>query len=56
MGLSKPDRKKDKLAVYTKTLIDWSSPEGACRKFLKDLEGYGIKVEESIGASSLLNV
>jgi NIMA (never in mitosis gene a)-related kinase len=25
MGLSKPDRKKDKLPVYTKTLIDWSS-------------------------------
>jgi len=25
MALSKPDRKKDKLPVYTKTLIDWRS-------------------------------
>lgn len=37
MALSKPDKKKDKLAVYTKSLIDWSSPEAACKKLLSDL-------------------
>ena len=26
MGLSKLDKKKDKLALYTKTNIDWKSP------------------------------
>lgn len=30
MALSKPDKKKDKLAIYTKTLIDWSSADSAC--------------------------
>ena len=37
MALSKPDKKKEKLAVYTKTLIDWSSPELGCKKLLTDL-------------------
>ena len=43
MALSKPDKKKDKLAVYTKTLVDWSSPESGCKKLLTDLEDYGVK-------------
>lgn len=56
MALSKPDRKKDKLAVYTKTLIDWSSPEGACRKLLGDLEDYGVKGEEAARVDAIRNV
>lgn len=44
MALSKPDRKKDKLAIFTKTLIDWSSPEAACKKLISDLTGYGLKL------------
>jgi len=44
MALSKPDKKKDKLAIYTKTLIDWSSPDSACEKLLTDLAGYGVKL------------
>jgi|LakMenE18May11ns_1017448.scaffolds.fasta_scaffold7965982_1 hypothetical protein len=44
MALSKPDKKKDKLAIYTKTLIDWSSPESACKKLLTDIGGYGVKL------------
>jgi hypothetical protein len=43
MALSKPDKKKDKLAVYTKTLIDWSSSDAACKKLLNDLDDYGVK-------------
>eukprot|EP00919_Chromeraceae_sp_WS-2016_P067358 GHVR01159168.1.p1 GENE.GHVR01159168.1~~GHVR01159168.1.p1 ORF type:complete len:170 (+),score=12.61 GHVR01159168.1:324-833(+) len=46
MGLSKPDKKKDKLALYTKTLIDWSSSENACRKFFSDIRSAGIKFED----------
>lgn len=45
MALSKPEKKKDKLALYTKTLIDWSSPDAACKKLLTDLEDYGVKSE-----------
>lgn len=56
MALSKPDKKKDKLPVYTKTLIDWSSPEAACKKLLNDLDDYGVKPEEGIGVSSIRNV
>lgn len=46
IALSKPDKKKDKLPIYTKTLINWNTPEDACSKFLLDLEGYGIKFED----------
>lgn len=56
MALSKPDKKKDKLAVYTKTLIDWSSPEAACKKLLSDLEDYGLKPEEGISVGSIIDV
>jgi hypothetical protein len=44
MALSKPEKKKEKLAIYTKTLIDWSSADSACQKLLADLAGYGVKV------------
>ena len=56
MALSKPDKKKDKLAVYTKTLIDWSSPEGACKKLLTDLEDYGVKAEEGMNVQVIRDV
>lgn len=46
MALSKPDKKKEKLPIYTKTLIDWKSPLDASRKLLEDLKGYGLKLEE----------
>lgn len=46
LGLSKPDKKKDKLAMYTKTQIDWSSPENACRKLLTDLMAINIRMDE----------
>ncbi len=46
MSLSKPNQKKDKLALYTKTLIDWKSPENSCIKFLSDLGNFGVKIEE----------
>ena len=45
MALSKPDKKKDKLALFTKTLIDWSSADSACKKLIADLTGYGLKLE-----------
>lgn len=45
MALSKQDKKKDKLAVISKTNIDWSSPQNACRKLLVDLGGAGIRLE-----------
>ena len=44
MGLSKLDRKKDKLALYTSTNIDWKSPLNACRKLLVDMNGLGLKL------------
>jgi serine/threonine protein kinase len=56
MALSKPDKKKDKLAVYTKTLIDWSSAEAACKKLLNDLSDYGLKGEDGIAVNSIRNV
>lgn len=56
MALSKPDKKKDKLAIYTKTLVDWSSPEAACNKLLTDLEDYGVKSEEGMGVNAIRNV
>ena len=56
MALSKPDKKKDKLAVYTKTLIDWSSADAACQKLLTDLEDYGVKAEEGMGVGAIRNV
>ena len=55
MGLSKPQKNKGKLAVYTKSLIDWSSPSAACRKLLVDLSGHGVKIEE-LNPESILNV
>lgn len=44
MALSKPDKKKEKLAIFSKTNIDWSSPQNACRKLLVDLTGAGIRL------------
>lgn len=55
MALSKPDKKKDKLAIYTKTLIDWSSPEASCKKLLNDLGDYGVKPEEAMSVNSIRN-
>jgi hypothetical protein len=46
MALSKPNQKKDKLPLYTKTLIDWKSPDNACRKLLVDISSSGIKYED----------
>jgi hypothetical protein len=43
MSLSKPNQKKDKLALYSKTLIDWKSPQDACSKFIIDLSNFGVK-------------
>jgi hypothetical protein len=45
MSLNKPNQKKEKLAIYSKTLIDWKSPENACIKFISDLNNYGVKTE-----------
>ena len=56
MALSKPDKKKDKLAIYTKTLIDWSSPAASCQKLLVDLADYGVKPEEGMGVNDIRNV
>jgi hypothetical protein len=44
MALSKPEKKKDKIAIYSKVNIDWSTPQNACRKLLADLGGVGIKL------------
>jgi len=46
MSLGKQNQKKDKLALYSKTQIDWKSPENACIKFISDLNNYGVKTEE----------
>ena len=46
MALSKPQKNKEKLAIYTKSLIDWDSPQGACSKLLVDLTAYGVKLDE----------
>ncbi len=43
MYLNKPNQKKDKLAINSKTLIDWKSPEKACIEFISDLKNNGIK-------------
>ena len=56
MGLSKPNQKKDRLALTTKTYIDWTSPEAACKKFLSDLEAYGIKVDDNIKPRDIRDV
>jgi hypothetical protein len=56
MGLSKPNQKKDRLALTTKTYIDWTSPDAACRKFLIDLESYGVKVDDNIKPKDIRNV
>lgn len=57
MALSKSDnKKKDRLALISKTQIDWNSPEAACSKFLSDLEDYGVKADNSITADRLLDV
>ena len=56
MALSKPDKKKEKLAIYTKTLIDWSSTEAACSKLLADLEDYGVSGEEGMDVAMIRNV
>lgn len=45
MNLSKVDRSKEKAAVQAKTMIDWKSVEGACNKFLTDVQTFGIKHE-----------
>lgn len=56
LGLAKPgSHKKDKLAMYTKTQIDWSSPESACRKLLADLMAANIRMDE-IKPESILDV
>ena len=55
IGLSKPDKKKDKLALYTKTNIDWKSPQNACRKLFVDLNGQNLKMDE-IDPESVINV
>lgn len=31
------------MAIYSKALIDWESPENACKKLFIDLNNYGIK-------------
>lgn len=46
MALAKPDKKKEKLPLYTKTQIDWKSPDNACRKLFVDLNGAGIKFDD----------
>lgn len=56
MALSKPDKKKDKLALTVKALIDWSSPESGCKKLLSDIEDYGLKIEEGISVNSIRSV
>jgi len=45
MNLSKVDRSKEKAAAQAKTLIDWKSAEGACNKFLADVQTFGLKHE-----------
>ena len=55
MGLAKPEKRKEKLALYTKTQIDWKSPDNACRKLFVDLNGVGIKFDE-IDVESVRNV
>lgn len=44
MALSKPEKRKDKLALTVKALIDWSSPESGCKKLLSDIQDYGLKL------------
>ena len=56
MALSKPEKKKDKLALTVKALIDWSSAEAGCRKLLVDVADYGLKVEEGVSVASIRNV
>jgi hypothetical protein len=47
MSLQKAtSQKMEKLAVYSKSLIDWKSPDNACKKFLNDLNSYGVKFED----------
>lgn len=55
MSLSKPNQKKDKLALYSKTLVDWKSPQNACIKFIADLNNYGVKTE-SIELNNIIEV
>jgi hypothetical protein len=43
MALSKPNQKKDKLSLYSKTMIDWKSPQDACEKYITDLNNFGVK-------------
>ena len=45
MNLSKPDRSREKCVTQAKAMIDWKGPEEACNKFLKDLQGFGVKTE-----------
>ena len=56
MALSKPEKKKEKLALTIKALIDWSTPESGCKKLLSDIEDYGLKVEEGISVNSIRSV
>lgn len=46
MALCKPEKKKEKLAILSKTNIDWSTPQNACRKLLVDLGAAGVKMDE----------
>ena len=55
MALSKPQKNKEKLALYTKSNIDWDSPQAACRKLLVDLSGYGVKIDE-VNPETIINV
>lgn len=55
MALSKPEKKKDKLAIFSKTNIDWSTPQNACRKLLVDLSGAGIRLQQ-LELESIINV
>lgn len=57
MALSKQTKKDEKLAIYTKTLIDWSSPEAACKKLMSDFISYcSSKPEEGVSVGSLRTV
>lgn len=56
MALSKPEKKKDKLALTVKALIDWSSPEASCKKLLNDVQDYGVKLEDGITVNSIRSV
>jgi hypothetical protein len=55
MSLNKANQKKEKVALYSKTLVDWKSPQNACIKFISDLNNYGVKTE-SIEMGNIVEV